>query len=54
MKKYCIIRFKKEKPYKVIKYGVTLKEAQEWCSHKDTHGIDWFDGYGLSKNYEYE
>ena len=48
MAKYKIIRFfssKKEKP-KVIKTGLTLKQAQEHCSDPKTcNPGKWFDGY---------
>lgn len=30
---------------KIIKRGLSEKEAQEHCQRKDTHGKDWFDGY---------
>lgn len=48
--KYKIIRFYAKESHpehrKIIKTGLTLKEAQAWCKRKDTHkkGV-WFDGY---------
>ena len=42
---YKIIRFDQNKPSKTMMTGLTLKEAQEHCSKKETHGKDWFDGY---------
>ena len=42
---YTIIRYTYQAPNEVIKTGLTLEEAQEWCSREDTHGEDWFDGY---------
>ena len=53
MKTYKIIRFFRDSyEKKVIKRGLTLKEAQAHCKRPDTHGtIDktgtrpWFDGY---------
>lgn len=48
--KYLIIRFfqgLKKRP-RVIKTGLTLKEAQEWCNRQDTSKpFKWFDGYRL-------
>lgn len=46
MKTYKIIRFFKEGENKVMFEGLTLEEAQEHCSSKDSHkeGV-WFDGY---------
>ena len=47
-KLYNIVRFysKEGKPSKIVKRGVTLKEAQEHCQRDDTRkaGV-WFDGY---------
>ncbi len=43
--KYKVIRFSMNAPSKVIKKGLTLKEAQEHCRREDTHGEGWFDGY---------
>jgi len=45
MKKYKIIRFIFEGGNKVIKIGLTLKEAQKHCQREDTQGKNWFDGY---------
>jgi hypothetical protein len=47
MKEYSIIRFYQDpdKLNEVVKTGVTLEEAQEWCSRDDTKGKGWFDGY---------
>jgi hypothetical protein len=47
MSTYKIIRFFKEegKPAQVMSGGHTLEEAKEWCSKKESHGLDWFDGY---------
>lgn len=46
---YRIVRFFQEegKKRQVLKRGVTLREAQEWCQRKDTEGEGWFDGYEL-------
>ena len=43
---YKIIRFKFEGKNRVIKRGLTLKEAQTHCRRDDTRkeGL-WFDGY---------
>ena len=48
MRKYTIYRFyaKEGKNAKVIKTGVSLKEAREHCNREDTHKVGkWFDGY---------
>ena len=42
---YKIIRFRFKGTKRVIQRGLTLEEAQEWCSREDTHGDGWFDGY---------
>jgi len=47
---YKIIRFYSKENHpnngKIIKTGLTLKEAQEWCKREDTHKVGvWFDGY---------
>ena len=48
MKTYSIIRFyycNRHNKTKTIRRGLTLKEAQEWCSDPETQGNGWFDGY---------
>lgn len=25
--------------------GLSIEEAQEWCTRDDTHSDDWFDGF---------
>jgi hypothetical protein len=42
---YKIIRYKFNEPRKVIKKGLTLKEAREHCNDPSTAGSGWFDGY---------
>ena len=43
---YRIIRFKHKGPSsRVIKKGLTLKEAQKHCNDPSTRGQGWFDGY---------
>ena len=42
---YEIVRFRFKRPNEVLKAGLTLEEAQEWCERPDTLGDDWFDGY---------
>lgn len=52
---YKIVRFHRDDNHpdhrKVIRTGLTLEEAQEWCSDEATHGhdrngdVEWFDGY---------
>ena len=48
MSKYNIIRFKQDGENRVIKRGLTLEEAREWCTRESTHGKGWFDGYRAS------
>jgi hypothetical protein len=45
MKTYHITRFYQHSENKIIKRGLSLKQAQEWCQREDTHGDGWFDGY---------
>lgn len=46
MKTYSIIRFYRNSIIRrIIRHGLTLKEAQEWCSDPETQGNGWFDGY---------
>jgi hypothetical protein len=42
---YRIVRFSLRGRGKVIRRGLTLGEAQAWCSREDTHGNGWFHGY---------
>ncbi|NCU41494.1 MAG: hypothetical protein EOM19_02080 [Candidatus Moranbacteria bacterium] len=44
---YSIVRFFKKagKTRKVIKRGLSLKEAQEHCSDPNTSTSEWFEGY---------
>mgnify|MGYP003115545278 CR=1 FL=1 len=46
--RYKIIRFFRDKnrPKRIVKRDLTLKEAQQHCSDPNTHkeGV-WFDGY---------
>jgi len=45
-KHYKIIRYFRDNfTKKVIKKGLTLKEAQTHCQREDTEGDGWFDGY---------
>lgn len=47
--RYRIVRFRQNGRRKTIRTGMTLADAQAWCSRTDTHGIRagirWFDGY---------
>ena len=42
---YDVMRFYMDSAADVIKVGVKLAEAKEWCNREDTHGAGWFDGY---------
>ena len=43
--KYKIIRFNFKSNNKVIKTGLTLKQAQKHCNNPKTSGKNWFDGF---------
>lgn len=45
MKTYKIIRFDYESNDRVIDTGLSLEEAQEYCSQDYTSGDGWFCGY---------
>jgi len=48
---YKIVRFHRYEENKVVKTGLTLRQAQAHCTREDTHSYDskgdvlWFDGY---------
>ena len=42
---YKIVRFFKDGPNREVAHGLSLEEAQEWCSDESTHGQGWFDGF---------
>lgn len=42
---YRIVRFLQGIGKRIIKTGVSLKQAQEHCQDKETQGEGWFDGY---------
>lgn len=50
-KEYDIVRFFRKpqrggNKQRIIRKGVTLKEAKEWCSRPDTQKAgEWFDGF---------
>ena len=44
---YKIIRFNRDGENEVIKEGLTLGEAQEYCQDEDTRGEGWFCGYEM-------
>ena len=49
MKRFYIIRFyhpSQDRPNRVVRRGLTLEQAQEWCRHPETRrdGV-FFDGY---------
>lgn len=45
MTTYKIIRFHYSGENFLMKRGLTLEEAREWCKRDDTRGEGWFDGY---------
>jgi hypothetical protein len=45
MKTYKIIRFYVNRPARVIKKGLTLKEAKKHCNDPKAAGETFFDGY---------
>lgn len=47
---YKIIRmYQDDRPFKTVKKGLTLAEAQAHCRRDDTHGKGWFDGYEVQR-----
>tara|TARA_R100000458_G_C8172465_1_gene172420 strand:+ start:184 stop:489 length:306 start_codon:yes stop_codon:yes gene_type:complete len=51
---YKIIRFFKDKPSKVIRTGLTLEQARNHCKDPKTSGDDWFDGYDISNDMNWQ
>lgn len=45
MKTYKIVRFRFKSENEVVRRGLTLEQAKEWCSRPDTSGPGWFDGF---------
>jgi hypothetical protein len=45
MATYQIIRFYRDKPKKVIMFGLTKKQAQTHCNNPETSTEKYFDGY---------
>ena len=55
MSTYNIVRYYRDTNHpdhgRLIKTGLTLEEAQEWCNDDETHqvlpngDVIWFDGY---------
>ena len=50
---YCIVRFRRDpnRKARVIKRGVTKKEAQAHCLDPKTEGKDWFDGWSKTEDW---
>lgn len=42
---YMIVRYRFKGEKEIVARGLTLTEAQDWCSRDDTSGDGWFDGY---------
>lgn len=42
---YKIIKFKFNGKNRVIKTGLSLEEAKEYCNREDTRGEEFFCGY---------
>lgn len=50
--RYDIVRFHKVGRKRLMFSGVTLEQAQEWCSNPLTHKEGkYFDGYGQTGEY---
>ena len=45
MTTYKIIRFRRDGPSHVVRWGLTEAQAQAHCKDPATRGEDWFDGY---------
>jgi hypothetical protein len=45
MTTFKIIRFRQNRPSKIVARGLTLEEAQKHTSSPKTRGKNWFDGY---------
>ena len=45
MMTYKIIKFVRDGDNEEVMTGLTLDEAQAYCSREDTHGDGWFCGY---------
>ena len=46
MSTYKIVRFFfDDKEPEIVRTGLTLKQARDYCSSKESKGEGWFDGY---------
>ena len=45
METYKIVKFVRDGENEVVKEGLTLEEAQEYCNDNKTQGEGWFCGY---------
>lgn len=55
MQYYDIVRFyqkRNNRRHEIIRSGLTLEKAQEWCNKEDTRKEGaWFDGYAKAGTY---
>jgi hypothetical protein len=45
-----IVVYYQDKKAEVLKSGVSLEKAKQFCNHPDTHGKGWFCGFNSNDN----